>query len=132
MISGYVADLTAILRVLTDDDRGKDVRTALSLLTEDGDTMLVPVTALVQATIVADPDPEHLMWLYGFRACEVADLTSQETFRVSRQARHAPRPYDVPLHQAHTAYLAMERGWPVLTGDAAGWGGYHHLELLPV
>ncbi|GAA2657071.1 MULTISPECIES: hypothetical protein [Nonomuraea] len=132
MISGYVADLTAVLRLLADDERGEQIRIALDLLTEEGHTMLLPVTTLAQATIISDPDPENLMWLYGFRACEVADLTGEETFRITRQARHAPRPHEVPLHHAHTAYLAMERGWPILTGDAANWQGYQHLELFPV
>lgn len=132
MIAGYVADLTAILRLVADDEQGEQIRTALELLTEDGHTMLLPVSTLAQAAIVGDPDPEQLMWLFGFRAVQVAGLTRQEVFRVTRQARHAPRPEEVPLHQAHTAYLAMDRGWPILTGDAAGWAGYTHLEFFQV
>ncbi|GAA3310166.1 hypothetical protein [Nonomuraea dietziae] len=45
--------------------------------------MLLPVTTLAQATIISDPDPENLMWLYGFRACEVADLTGHRRPRCS-------------------------------------------------
>ncbi|MGC5010174.1 hypothetical protein ACLQ2R_05375 [Streptosporangium sp. DT93] len=132
MISGYIADLTATLRLLSEDERAAEIRTALDLLTHDGDTLLLPVTTLAQATIIGDPDPETLMWLFGFRACKVANLGNQEIFRVTRQARHAPLPHEVPLHHAHTAYLAMERGWPILTGDPAGWAGYDHLELVQV
>ncbi|AQZ62348.1 unnamed protein product [[Actinomadura] parvosata subsp. kistnae] len=132
MIAGYVADLTAIVRLLADGEEGADARTALEVLTEDGHTLLLPVTALAQAAIIADPDPAQLMWLFGFRSCIVEDLTRQETFRVVRQARHAPHPLEVPLHHAHTAHLALDRGWPVLTGDAAGWAGYGHLEFFQV
>ncbi|GIH79663.1 hypothetical protein [Planobispora longispora] len=73
---------------------------------------------------------ERVMWLYGFRACEVADHTGREAFRVAAQSRFAARPHDVPLHLAHTAHLAVSRGWPVLTADPAGWAGYDHLELV--
>ncbi|MGP3957812.1 hypothetical protein ACTWPT_17555 [Nonomuraea sp. 3N208] len=132
MIAGYVADLTALLRLLADDDNGAQARTALDVLTEDGHTLLLPITALAQAAIAGDPEPAQVMWLFGFRSCVVADLTSQEIFRVTRQSRHASRPLDVPLHQAHTAYLAMDRGWPVLTGDNGGWSGYGHLEFFQV
>ncbi|MBE1587226.1 hypothetical protein ACFPOI_02240 [Nonomuraea angiospora] len=132
MIAGYVADLTAILRLLADDQDGADARTALEVLTEDGHTLLLPVTALAQAAILGDPEPEKLMWLYGFRSCVVQDFAGQEIFRVTRQARHAVRPFEVPVHHAHTAYLAMDRGWPVLTGDAGSWKGYGHLEFFQV
>lgn len=132
MIAGYVADLTAVLRLLADDEDGADARAALEVLTEEGHTLLLPVTTFAQAAIIADQPPEQLMWLFGFRSCVIESLTSQEIFRVTRQARHAPAPLDVPLHQAHAAYLAMDRGWPVLTGDAAAWKGYGHLELLQV
>ncbi|MFD0659295.1 hypothetical protein [Thermocatellispora tengchongensis] len=115
-----------------DDDGGEDARTALDVLTEDGDTLLLPSTTLAQAIIVGDPDPENVMWLFGFHSCIVAGLTEQDIFRVARQARRAPRPQDVPSHHAHTAYLAMDRGWPVLTGDAASWAGYGHLEFFQV
>jgi hypothetical protein len=132
VIAGYVADLTATLRLLADDDEGSQARIALEVLTEDGHALLLPITTLAQAAILGDPDPENLMWLFGFRSCVVDDLTSEEIFRVVRQARHAPRPLDVPLHHAHTAYAAMDRGWPVLTGDLDGWKGYEHLELVQV
>ncbi|MFI7707045.1 hypothetical protein [Nonomuraea sp. NPDC049480] len=132
MIAGYVADLTAVLRVLSDNEQGSDARHALEVLTQEGDALLLPVTTLAQAAILGDPDPAQIMWLFGFRSCVIEDLTRQEVFRVVRHARHAPRPLDVPLHQAHTAYLAMDRGWPVLTGDAASWEGYGHLEFFQV
>jgi hypothetical protein len=132
MIAGYVADLTAVLRLLADDDDGAQARTALEVLTEDGHALLLPITALAQAAISGDPEPESVMWLFGFRSCVVEDLTGQEIFRVTRQARHAPHPLEVPVHQAHTAFLAMDRGWPILTGDAGGWSGYGHLELFQV
>lgn len=132
MIAGYVADLAAVLRLLADDEDGADARTALEVLTEDGHTLLLPVTTFTQAAITADPDPAQLMWLFGFRSCVIEDLNGQEIFRVTRQARQAPRPLEVSLHHAHTAYLAMDRGWPVLTGDAAGWKGYGHLEFIQV
>ncbi|MBG0833239.1 hypothetical protein HS041_36665 [Planomonospora sp. ID67723] len=132
MIAGYVADLTATLRILSDDERSTDIRSVLGVLTSEGDTLLLPVTTLTQATIIADPDPEDLMWLLGFRACEIANLTNKDVFRVARQARHAARPHDTQLHHAHTAYLAMTRGWPVLTADPAGWAGYGHLELVEI
>lgn len=132
MIAGYVADLTAVLRVLSVNEQGSDARHALEVLTQEGDALLLPVTTLAQAAILGDPDPAQIMWLFGFRSCVIEDLTREEVFRVVRQARHAPRPLDVPLHQAHTAYLAMDRGWPVLTGDAASWEGYGHLEIFQV
>ncbi|WP_433259598.1 hypothetical protein ACQPYK_48565 (plasmid) [Streptosporangium sp. CA-135522] len=132
MIGGYVADLTAILRILADDQKDGRIRVALETIAEDGHTLLLPVAGLVRAGIIAEPHPEQLMWLYGFRATQVADLTNQESFRIMSQARFAPRPGEVTEHDAQTAYLAMMRGWPVLTADPARWIGYDHLELVQV
>jgi hypothetical protein len=132
MIGGYVADLTAILRVLADDGEDGRVRAALETAAEDGHTLLLPVTALTQAGIIADPHPEQFMWLYGFRATQVVALTEQDAFRVMAQARFSPRPLEVQSHDAHTAFLAITRGWPILTADPARWVGYDHLELVQV
>ncbi|GAA3448041.1 hypothetical protein [Planomonospora venezuelensis] len=132
MIGGYVADLTAVLRILADDRKDGRIRVALETIAEDGHTLLLPVTTLVRAGIIAEPHPEQLMWLYGFRATQVADLSRQEGFRVMAQSRFASRPDEVTEHDAQTAYLAMMRGWPVLTADPARWTGYEHLELVQV
>lgn len=82
--------------------------------------------------IIADPTADRLMWLYGFRACQVVDLTRQEVFRVTGQAAHASKPDQVPLHQAHAAHLASSRAWPVITGDPPVWAGYDHLVFVQV
>ncbi len=131
MISGFVADLTATLHLLDDDD-SSDAGLALDAIADQGHTLLLPASAFTQALIIAEPTAERVMWLYGFRATEVANHTGRESFRVAAQSRFAARPHDVPLHQAHTAHLAASRGWPVLTADPAGWAGYDHLELIQI
>ncbi|WP_432923529.1 hypothetical protein ACQPZZ_26815 [Microbispora sp. CA-135349] len=132
MIAGYVADLTAILRILADDQEDGRIRAALETVADDGHTLLLPITALIQAGIIADPHPEQLMWLYGFRATQVSALSEQDAFRVMAQARFAPRPDEASVHHTHTAYLALMRGWPILTADVGSWKGYDHLELVQV
>lgn len=130
MISGFVTDLPMVVQLLA--GQHSPATEALESISLVGDTVLIPVTVLSQAAIIADPPPDQFMWLYGFRCINVADLTSKEAFRVYGQARHAPRPYEVPVHHAHTAYLAMTRGWPIITADATSWSGYGHLELVQV
>lgn len=130
MIAGTVADVPCVVQLLSGDPG--PAAEALETISAIGDTLLIPGTVLGQAAIIADPEPDQFMWLTGFRCVTVADLPAKEVYRVVRQARHAPRPYEVPLHHAHTAYLAMGRAWPILTADKAGWAGYGHLELVEV
>lgn len=128
MIAGFVADLPVITQLLAGE--AGPATEAMEAIADEGDTVLVPVTVLIQAAIIMDPPPEQFMWLYGFRAIQVANLDAKDAFPVVGQARFAPRPYEIPTHQAHTAHLATSRGWPILTADPAGWLGYEHLELV--
>ncbi|MEU6414048.1 hypothetical protein [Microbispora sp. NPDC046933] len=129
MIAGFVADLTAVLHLLDTGDKS-GARMALDDIADAGHTLLIPATVFTQALIIADPTSDRVMWLYGFRACEVADHTGREAFNVAAQSRFADRPYEVHLHDAQTAYLAGARDWPILTADPARWTGYNHLDLV--
>ncbi|MGW4639635.1 hypothetical protein ACWEN6_13960 [Sphaerisporangium sp. NPDC004334] len=131
-VGGFIPDLSAILKILTPDKDGQQARAALNILASDGDTILLPAAALAQAAIIADPPVDELLWLTEFGAVQVASLTVEDVLRMPSAAQFAEHPNAVPVHHAHTAHLAADRGWPILTGDEDSWAGYDHLEFVPV
>lgn len=125
MIGGRVLDLSAVLGFARRDAVYLDALVWTAV--EEDIVLLVPAGALSLAWAELDP-PAHpvLEVLIGLPVTVVDTVTTARSREIGALLTGMP---GARFDQVHAAVCALERGWPLVTGEPDAYAGIGELEV---